>query len=231
MEKSIKGGVRKAESAGWSRVLGYVIFLGIKLLSMSLRVSFRFENEEQSVANQGQFIAVIWHNRTLIPCYIYRSIMKDKRPMCMLTSASKDGALLTQIVKLFGMRTLRGSSHRRGATALLGVIKEIKKGANVCIATDGPTGPIYKSKPGAAKLASISGLPIVPVCLNFSSCWRVNSAWDKYIIPKPFSKVELFWCSELVVPPNITAEQELYYTELIDKMLSRGTPDFDVPCQ
>ncbi len=49
-----------------------------------------------------------------------------------------------------------------------------------CLTPDGPQGPIYQVHHGIIKMASQSGLPIVPVCIEYESCWRLNKAWDRY---------------------------------------------------
>lgn len=64
-----------------------------------------------------------------------------------------------------------------------------------CFTPDGPRGPIYEVHHGIVKLASQSGLPIVPVCIEYESCWRLNKTWDRYAIPKPCSNVNILWKS------------------------------------
>lgn len=214
-------------SLWWSRPLGHLIFLGILLLCKTLRFKITFASEDLSKSSCDlQFIAALWHNRTFVPCYIYTRMMKSTRKMCMITSASKDGAMLTAVAENFGMITVRGSSHRRGVRAFLEMIKAMKQGCCMCLAPDGPRGPAYKCKPGVIKLASLTSVPIVPAALSFSSYWRIKS-WDKYIIPKPFSTVELKWCEPIHVPSDLSDEQLKQYQELLNCSLSIGTPDFE----
>lgn len=214
-------------SEWWSRPLGHAIYCGIILISKTLRFKVSYANPElEKNACTMQFIAALWHNRTFVPCYIYTRLMRSTRKMCMITSASKDGALLTAVAEDFGMMTVRGSSHRRGVRAFLEMVKAMKKGACMCLSPDGPRGPMYKCKPGTIKLASLTGVPIVPATLSFSSYWRVKS-WDQYIIPKPFSKVELHWCEPIHVPRDLSDEQLEQYQEHLNYSLSIGTPDFE----
>ncbi|HUE41418.1 MAG TPA: hypothetical protein VMO75_05780, partial [Chthoniobacterales bacterium] len=51
-------------------------------------------------------------------------------------------------------------------------------------------GPAYELGPGIIFLAQKTGAPVVPVNMEYSNCWRVKS-WDRFIIPKPFSKVRV----------------------------------------
>jgi len=58
----------------------------------------------------------------------------------------------------------------------------------VAIVPDGPRGPCYHLQPGAIKLALDTGVPLVCVSWEVNRCWRLKS-WDRFIIPKPFSKL------------------------------------------
>ena len=53
-----------------------------------------------------------------------------------------------------------------------------------------PRGPAYELGQGIVFLAQQSGAAVVPINLEYSSCWRVKS-WDRFILPKPFSTVRV----------------------------------------
>ncbi len=217
----------EVRSLWWSRLVGHLLWFGIVMLCKTLRFRIRFANPQaEKDLGDKQFIVALWHNRTLVPCYIYTHLMKSQRKMCMITSASKDGAMLTAVAEDFGMTTVRGSSHRRGARAFMEAVRAMKAGYCMCMAPDGPKGPMYKSKPGAIRLASVTGVPIIPAALSFKNCWRIKS-WDRYIVPKPFSVVELQWGDFMCIPRDATPEQLDEYTERLNFSLSSGTPDFE----
>ena len=79
---------------------------------------------------------------------------------------------------------------------------------------------------GIIRLASQTGLPIIPVCIEYESCWRLNKAWDHYAIPKPGSNVNILWKKRLFIPPGITDEQVAEYGRLLAGMMQEGVPDF-----
>ena len=147
--------------------------------------------------------------------------------MSMLTSASKDGALLSTVAGDYGMRTVRGSSHRRGAVGFRDMLRELNEGCCMCITPDGPKGPRYKSRAGVIRLASVSGLPILPLCIDIPNCWRIKKAWDGFVIPKPFSRVNVLVREPLHVPSDIDEETQKEYMEKLDELLACGRPDFD----
>jgi lysophospholipid acyltransferase (LPLAT)-like uncharacterized protein len=64
------------------------------------------------------------------------------------------------------------------------------------ITPDGPRGPAYELGPGIVFLAQKAGAAVVPINMEYSSFWRVNS-WDGFILPRPFAKVRV-----IVGPPH-----------------------------
>ena len=105
-----------------------------------------------------------------------------------LTSTSRDGEILAQFIGRFGVGHVRGSATRRGSTALRELARWLKKGHDVGITPDGSRGPMYEIKPGLVLLAQLSGKRILPISFEYASAWRLRS-WDRFFIPKPFSRV------------------------------------------
>jgi lysophospholipid acyltransferase (LPLAT)-like uncharacterized protein len=66
----------------------------------------------------------------------------------------------------------------------------LASGRDVVITPDGPRGPAYELGPGIIFLAQKSGAPVLPVNMEYSSCWRLKS-WDRFILPRPFSNVRV----------------------------------------
>ncbi len=169
------------------RVIGTLAGGLLRVMGWTLR--YRYEGLEQM---RGKFsgravIFVMWHNRIFAMPYA-KPVLSPEREVCVLTSASKDGAILEKAVGAFGLTAVRGSSSRRGAAALVALRRKLASGATVTITPDGPKGPCYRVQPGVVKLAQASGAPIVVVGVNYSSCWRFKS-WDRFCLPKPFSRV------------------------------------------
>jgi lysophospholipid acyltransferase (LPLAT)-like uncharacterized protein len=135
------------------------------------------------------FIGALWHNRLLIFPLILRRFLPNRHGAALI-SASRDGDLLTDAIHRFGFDVVRGSSSRLGATALLQLGNELLAKRDVVITPDGPLGPTYELGQGIIFLAQRTGARVLPMNLEYSSCWRVKS-WDRFIIPKPFSKVRL----------------------------------------
>ena len=205
--------------------MGHVVWFCITLVCATLRKRIIVRGESQDIVGKKQCVIALWHNRTFTPCYVYRYNMPNAVPMSMLTSASKDGALLSTVAEDYGMRTVRGSSNRRGVAGFRDMLRELKEGYCMCITPDGPKGPRYKSHAGVIRLASVSGLPILPMCIDVPRCWRISKAWDGFVIPIPFSRITVVAREPLYVPADLDETAQREYMEKLDAVLAYGRPD------
>ncbi|MDR1457909.1 MAG: lysophospholipid acyltransferase family protein [Puniceicoccales bacterium] len=172
------------------RVLVYIAMIFIRLWNKTLKIELSGEDQTAlSPKKDTPKIYAFWHNRLFIAAEIYERYM-PRSNIYGLISPSKDGAWLTEIYKSTGIKAVRGSSKRRGHEALMELENILNCGYNCALTPDGPRGPRYLAKAGIANLAKKVGTPIVLVGCNFASAWRLKS-WDKFYIPKPFSKIRI----------------------------------------
>jgi lysophospholipid acyltransferase (LPLAT)-like uncharacterized protein len=170
----------------------WLIALGFRLLQIWAR-TLRYEIDDHLGAvgrpvNEN-YIGTLWHNRLLIFPFVLRRFFPNRRGAALI-SASRDGDLLADAIERFDFDVVRGSSSRLGASAILQLTDVLASGRDVVITPDGPRGPAYELGPGTIFLAQKSGAPVVPVNMEYSSCWRLKS-WDRFILPRPFSKVRV----------------------------------------
>lgn len=190
----------------------------LKLLNATLR--FRFE-DRAGVAGRGDVppvIWVFWHNRVVVVPHTY--IRWLRRKGAALTSASKDGEILAEFIKRFGIRPVRGSSSRRGAAALLEMVALIEQGYDIGITPDGPRGPRYSLNPGVVRLAQKTGAPILPMHVDYARCIRLKS-WDAFMIPLPFSRVTVTLDELVRVVKTSTVEEFEAERARVEKILRR----------
>jgi lysophospholipid acyltransferase (LPLAT)-like uncharacterized protein len=179
----------------------------LKTLFLTLRL--RIEDRSGVLKEDGgsPVIVCFWHNRILGITFAFDRIYPKKRNgVTVLTSPSKDGEILAQLVGAFGMKAVRGSSSRRGSSALLELVRLIRGGRDVAITPDGPRGPRYSLGPGIILLAQSTGVRIVPAHASFSRSIRMKT-WDGFIIPLPFSKVSVTLNGALTIPGELTGEE------------------------
>ncbi len=169
-------------------------------------------------------IYTLWHNRIFTMPPIWWRTGGNQRKSVVLTSASKDGAILARAMQIFGLGAVRGSSSRRAVAALIGMKRALEDGLDVCITPDGPRGPRYSFHPGVIKLAQATGSPIVPIHLKFASAWRLKS-WDRLVIPKPFSEVIVIFDELIIIPTKLDEPKFLAEVERVKNILLAGADD------
>ena len=185
-------------------MIGWAAATLIRVVSLTLR--WRMEDRAKISENppEGQMIWVFWHNRIFVVPVAYRKYLKS-RSGAVLTSASNDGAIIAATVKCFGADAVRGSTSRRGVAALLGLVEWVKGGFDVAITPDGPRGPRYRLAPGLIKLAQTTGASILPIRIEYSSFWSFRS-WDKFRVPKPFSRVTVIFEPLEMIDPAVEGD-------------------------
>ncbi len=180
----------KLKIEGW--LARWLIAFGFWLLQIWAR-TLRYEVDDRAgVVGKPvteNYIGALWHNRLLVFPLVLRRFLPNRHGAALI-SASRDGDLLADAIHRFGYEVVRGSSSRLGARAILQLTEVLASGRDVVITPDGPRGPAYELGPGIIFLAQKSGAAVLPMNLEFSHCWRLGS-WDRFIVPRPFSKVRV----------------------------------------
>ena len=149
----------------------------------------------------GPEVYCFWH-QCVLPCTVYFR----KSNAVILISQSFDGELITRILKMFGFDAVRGSSSRSAREGLLGLKHVVETGRTAIFTADGPRGPIFQTKMGPIKLAQTTGAPIGAFHLQPEKAWVMNS-WDRFLIPKPFTRIVVSWAQWTRVPTDLAPEQ------------------------
>jgi lysophospholipid acyltransferase (LPLAT)-like uncharacterized protein len=84
-------------------------------------------------------------------------------------------------------------------------VRTLKQGKSLIITVDGPRGPRRKVKKGISQIASLSQMPVVPVCIVPNRFFRLTS-WDKFIVPLPFTAIDMFFADPLL-PESASLEE------------------------
>lgn len=196
----------------------------LKLLLLTIRLRVVDKPGLGDNKRQGPVIICFWHNRILgiTLCQMRRYPHKERKGVTVLTSPSRDGEILARVVNGFNMSAVRGSSSRRGSTALLELVSRIEKGGDIAITPDGPRGPRYKLGPGAILLAQKTGAPLVLMHAKFSRCIQMKT-WDGFIIPLPFSTISVTVDDEIFVPAELTNEEFEALRQRVETTLKNET--------
>jgi lysophospholipid acyltransferase (LPLAT)-like uncharacterized protein len=163
-------------------------------------------------------IYVFWHEYILLPLD-----RMGHRNYSMLLSRHRDADVLARIAHHLGYGTVRGSTFDGGSTSLRELIRTART-RHLAITPDGPRGPRRRLEVGAVYLASKLGLPIVPMGYGYDRPWRLNS-WDRFAVPRPFSRVRAIYGPEIYVPRRMDREGLEHHRQELERMVNVLTTD------
>ena len=170
-----------------------------RLWARTLRLQVEDPHDVVGLVRQQPVIFAIWHNRLLMLPRVFDPSFPTRQSYGLI-SASRDGDLIAQFIERSGYGTIRGSSSRKGVIALRQLVETLAADGNVLITPDGPRGPVYQVSQGIVFLAQKSGAPIVPIHMEYSSCWRLKS-WDRFAVPRPFATLRAILGAPIHIAP------------------------------
>lgn len=165
--------------------------------------------EEALKGGKGVILA-FWHGRLLMAATVRKH---TNARVFMLISAHRDGEIIAQGVRNFGIEFIRGSAanpkkpgkNKSGASAIAQMVAALEKNAIVGFTPDGPKGPGESLKPGVIRLAQMSGAPIIPAAYSVTLGKRL-STWDRFLLAAPFSKGYYIAGAPITVPAEVSGE-------------------------
>jgi len=176
----------------------------IRTLAATWRVQSRFDPSVDPHRSErpSRCIYLLWHRTVLMAVPIYAGL-----GLCIGTSMHGDGELAARITDRFGFTSARGSSSRGGARLVRGMVEFFEsQSGDLALTTDGPRGPLRKTKPGALFLASHLGIPVVPVGIAARPCKELRS-WDRFMVPWPFARVGVVAAPPLPIERDVSEER------------------------
>jgi hypothetical protein len=156
----------------------------------------------------------LWHETLLLGVWFYR-----RRRVHAMISASRDGERIARITEYLGFAPVRGSTSKGSLAATRRLVAALRGGERAVITPDGPRGPRRHAQPGLVAIARLSGRPVVAIGIGVERCWRMRS-WDRFAIPKPFSRVRYAYSEPIWVPREGGSDAE-YLAQIqreMDKM-------------
>jgi lysophospholipid acyltransferase (LPLAT)-like uncharacterized protein len=195
----------------------YLSFLRVKVVGE--------EAAHKQFSKYGRVIAAVFHQRFL-PALAYVTKFRNFKPIVMI-SQSSDGELIASLASRLGLVPVRGSSTRGGRDALMAILRALKKNPGVIHIVDGPTGPKGVVKPGLMAMAQVTGAPIFPVIISAEKAWVMKS-WDRFLVPKPFSKVTIRWGDPFPVPRGTRPEQLEELRKQVESLMLEAHAEADL---
>lgn len=197
------------------KVVAYLAIYFVKLLLITLKIDKDQINFGRNLSKNGNnVIYAFWHSVMLLPGYLHKNL-----GIQALVSQHRDGDYVSGALSVLGFGTVRGSTTRGGARAVVSLAKSAAKGHSIIITPDGPRGPKHIAQPGIIYLARKTSFPIIPIAVKVSKYWQLPS-WDRFVIPKPFASVTLTYGKPIHVLRKINNEQVQEYCSLLEEALN-----------
>ncbi|MBU4037555.1 MAG: lysophospholipid acyltransferase family protein [Proteobacteria bacterium] len=194
----------------------------IKIINKEIYEEYFVNNNDK-----GNVILGSWHRHIIFVFYFFRKIKNG----IIMVSRSNDGELISRVGNRLGYATARGSSSKGGRDALRAIIAFIKKAGGKPIfcgtAVDGPKGPARILKKGLLVLAKSTGSYFIPMACSGTKLITFHKAWDKTIIPYPFSRMIIKFGEPIVIPKDISEEEMEKLRIKAEKILNKITDDVD----
>lgn len=164
-------------------LLAQSLGISIALLRMTLRVELLNRRHYADLRNRGvPILFAAWHGRMFLPLDTHRN-----ENIVTMASKSGDGHIVSRWLEKNGYLVTRGSTSRGGSEALRRMARQVRSGRHAALTVDGPRGPARVVQAGVVRLARITKAWILPV--SSASSWPLFlSSWDRYLVPKPFSR-------------------------------------------
>ncbi len=180
-------------------VLGSLWFMCLLLLRLSIVVRV---TGVHNLSADSNYIFCLWHEcgplslegwTPRLPAYI------RQRPHAWMQHPAWYAKPVAVLFNLIGVqRLVLGSTGHDGRRAADELVIYLKDGYSTLIAPDGPNGPARTLKKGVLHMALQSGVPIIPLRVSASRCFRSNS-WDRKMQPLPFSTINVVVGSPILV--------------------------------
>ena len=214
----------------------YLVIAYIKLVYYSSKkiivgdnlIMNRFKNNQPA-------IIVSWHHQIMMAPFVATQIRKFNQTHKIASLASKhgDGRFVGRVMEKFGVINVAGSSKdgrksSRGIDmhGLKEIFRALKNQLGIAITPDGPRGPSRKINGEVIKIAELSGAPIVPVGLGYSSFFELNT-WDKFKVPLPFGVICYYYGDLFLVGKNIKEEEISGLNLLLEEKINLAANEAD----
>jgi lysophospholipid acyltransferase (LPLAT)-like uncharacterized protein len=210
MLKRIKSLYKKWMFAARSFLIAKLSLSVIHLLASTCRIRLIGLEQFCNVAASEKCILMLWHNRlALVPIILSRYTSRLR--FAALVSGSRDGDILTTIVKSYKRGSTIRVRHQARYQALREIIRHVEEQKQIVIITpDGPRGPKYEIKPGIVLAALETKACIVSLNWEAKRYWELKT-WDRLRLPKPFTTIQVTFTAPILLdkPSKLSLEESI----------------------
>lgn len=187
----------------WRSIRRYILppigYFLARAVGVTLRIEVRGADHLDQIS--GGKILAGWHGSTFVAANYFKG-----QGLWTIISKSRDGDMQDKIFRRFGFKTVRGSSGRGGARAVVESIRVLKSGETMAFTPDGPRGPKGVVQPGIMLMAKKSGAALIPAGIAADRRWFAPT-WDSYMVPKPFARCVIQFGEPIYVPRSANEDE------------------------
>jgi len=218
------GAARRALRSDWlRRRLCWLIHLYIRFVHWTSHWTVEGEAIPRGLRREGKpFILAFWHGRMLMIPLAWQQLA----PMHMLISGHRDGRIIADAVRYFGIDSIAGSSTAGGTAALRAMVRHVRRGDCVGITPDGPNGPAMHATTGIVAAAKLARVPIIPITYA-TSRRRILATWDRFHLPFPWSRGVYLWGEAIAVPEALVEAAVERWRRSIEERMVAQTAEAD----
>ena len=215
-----------------SNFIAWMLTIAVRIWFGTVRVELMNRDRYESCLMDpvtGNIVAGAWHRNAIFLFYFFRTV----GPRGIMISRSKDGDVVANVAKRFGYATMRGSSSRGGSQALrqmIAYLKETNEKRLCGTPVDGPRGPARIMKKGMLAVAKETGSLFVPIACSGTRVLTFHKAWDKTMIPLPFSKIVIDFGEPFHIPPDADDAEMESIRHRTEQTLNEMTDHLDRIC-
>ena len=212
--------------------MGLSFFQWIVAGLMALAIWFVYFTCRKRVTNWETFkkyrkkpaIFIFWHGRSMMLSPI---VCLGGMRAYAVASRHKDGRMMAKLQRLFGLKSIYGSTSEGGISVLREGVRILRRGDySMCMSPDGPGGPSLRVQDGALYFAKMTGAPIIPVCYSASHAWFQNR-WDRYLVALPFSLITCKVGEPVFIDSKISADEFEAVRKKIENIMVRQVREMD----
>jgi len=211
--------VQVSEQSIAFKMMLWTLYIMCRLLSLTWRIRFVGMDRRRMATGTSptnSFLLASFHENAFTGV-----LSHPGQNICNMVSRSKDGEITDFIMKKLGLSTVRGSSSRGGKEVRDAMVRKVCSGVIGAITVDGPRGPRRVLKNGIVDIARKSGAPILPLTSYGQNSWILRKTWDQTRIPKPFSRIIIYYGEPVYVPRDTRDEQFSQYLTRITDILNQ----------
>ena len=206
-------------------------FMRIWFFTVRIQIVDRDIYDDYFLQRRGKHrvVAGSWHRHAIFLFYFFRNL--DDR--LIMISQSRDGEMTAGIARRLGYTPVRGSSSKGGGQALQALTRMMKSEDKTYLCgtpVDGPRGPARKLKKGMVILARDTGAYFIPMAASGTRVWTFPKAWDRTILPKPFSKMVVGFGKPCKIASDLEGEALEARCLELEKELNELTDRVDKIC-